>query len=433
MIMTKGKKYLVSAHSTLLADLMLCSYLRHNMTLFSDKDHLHLLKDPALTVVNAEGRAQAILPYRLGAFQPQPPRRDSQAVARQGLSTTNGTPVAQQLAVAPLNGTTASNQHPIKTMATPVLGPQMRISSNGGLRPPTVPATNLQSNGNTQNIAPPQPISIPVSQHSPASRAAIAMPHVDAQKPEANVTPVVSNSTMPTSQPDANTELSLDGSLGRPKAPDPTQHGLSVHTNGFHLTPMINMIPPTINSSFGQSQHTGGLSLQQMQNLKTAFANIPAPDLAALQNVGRAISASYMNLAVNGTNMNMQLPAGANMKMSPARQMQRVMNSASFQKLASGVNGTDGQLNGGSTITAGNPMSSSPALLASDVRTPSRNGNHVNGQRSLTPHTQPTSSPLLNGTQAQPSPRLTVASTAGMSMQQQQQQQQAVKTTQNGF
>ena len=154
-----------------------------------------------------------------------------------------------------------------------------------------------------------------------------------------------------------------------------------------------------------------------MQNLKTTFANIPTPDLAALQKVGWAISASYVNLAVNGTNLNMQLWAGTNTKMSPACQMQRAMNSASFQKPASGVNGTDGQLNGVSTITAGNSISSSPALrspLASDVRTPSRNGIHVSGQRSLTPHAQPTSSPLLNGTQAQPS-RTTMASTAGMS------------------
>ena len=400
---------------------MLCSCLRHNMTLFSEKDHVHLLKDPALTVVNAEGRAQVVLPYRLGAFQPHPSRRDTQTVVRQGLSIMNGAPVTQQLSVTPLNGTAVSNQHQIKTMTPPVLGPQMRISSNGGLRPPAVPAINLQSNGNT--VAPPQLIPIPVSQHSPASRAAISMPHVDAQKPEVIVTPAVSNSATPLSQPDANTELSLDASPGRPKAPDPTpQHGFNVHTNGFHLTPMINMTAPTINSSFGQNQHTGGLSLQQMQNLKTAFANIPAPDLAALQNVGRAISASYVNLAVNGTNLNMQLPAGSNIKISPALQMQRAINSASFQKPASGVNGTDGQLNGVSTITAGNSISSSPALrspLASDVRTPSRNGIHASGQRSLTPHAQPTSSPLLNGTQAQPS-RTTMASTAGMSSSLQQ-------------
>lgn len=386
------------------------------MTLFSGKDHIHLLKDSALTVVNAEGRAQAVLPYRLGAFQSHPSRRDAQTAVRQGLSSMNGTPVAQQLSVAPLIGT--ANQHQVKTMAPLVL---MRISSNGGLRPPTVPATNSQNNGNTHNVVPPQPIPIPVSQHSPASRAAIAMPHVDAQKPEVIFTPAVSNFAMPTSQTDTNTELSLDGCSGRPKAPDPTpQHGLSVHKNGFHL---INMTTPTINSSFGQNQHTGGLSLQQMQNLKTAFANIPAPDLAVLQNVGRAISASYMNLAVNGTNMNMQLPAGANMKMSPTRQMQRAMNSTSFQKLASSVNGTDGQLNGGSTITAGNLMSSSPSALRSplacDVQTPSRNGIHVSGQRSLTPHAQPTSSPLLNGTQAQPDPWPTVMPTAGMSLQHQ--------------
>jgi enhancer of polycomb-like protein len=393
MIMTKGKNINILYSFALLANSMPCSYMRHSMTLFSEKDHIQLLKDPALTVINAEGRAQAVLPYRLGAFQPQPSRRDAQTVVRQGLSTMNGAPVAQQLSGAPLNGTSVSNQH----MA---LGPQMRISSHGGLRPPTVPTTNLQNNGNTHNFAPPQPIPIPVSQRSPASRAAIAMPHVDAQKPEVIVTPAVSNSAMPTSQPDANTELSRDGSPGCPKAPDPTpQHDLSVLTNGFHLPSMINMTTPTINSSFGQNQHTGGLSLQQMQNLKTAFANIPAPDLAALQNVGRAISASYMNLAVNGTNMNMQLPAGANMKISPARQMHRAMNSASFQKPALGLNGTDGQLNGGSTIT----VSSSPSALRS---------------------------PLLNGTQAQPFPRSTVASTTGIPLQQ---QQQAVKNTQNSF
>ena len=394
------------------------------MTLFSEKDHIHLLNDPALTVVNTEGRAQAVLPYRLSAFQPQPSRRDAQAAVRQGLSAMNGTPVAQQISVAPLNG-----QHQIKTIVPPVL---MRISSNGGMRPSSVPPTNTQNNGNSHNVAPPQPTPIPASQHSPASRAAIAMPHVDAQKPEVIVTPAVSNLSLPKSHLDVNTELSPDGSSGCSKAPDPTpQHGLSVHTNGFHLTQMINMTTPTINSSFGQNQHTGGLSLQQMQNLKTAFANIPAPDLVALQNVGRAISASYMNLAVNGTNMNMQLPAGANVKMSPARQMQRAMNSASFQKLASGVNGTDGQVNGGSTISVGNLISNSPsALRSSDARTPSRNGIHVSGQHSLTPHTQPTSSPLLSGTQAQSDPCLAVAPSNGSPLQQKQQQQHA---TQNGL
>jgi enhancer of polycomb-like protein len=391
------------------------------MTLFSEKDHAHLLKDPALTVVNAEGRPQIVFPYRLGAFQPQLPRRDAQTVVRQGQSPMNGAPVAHQLSAVSLNGTPVS-----KTMAPPVL----RISSNGGMRPP---ATNLQSNGNTPHGAPPQPIPIPVSQHSPASRAAIAMPYVDAQKPEV-VTPTITNSAMPTSQPDANAELTLNGSPVRPKTQNLTpQHGgLSVPTNGFHLTPMTNLTTPTINSAFGQNQpHTGGLSLQQMQNLKTAFANIPAPDLAALQNVGRAISASYMNLAVNGANMNMQLPTATNMKMSP--QMQRAMNSATFQKPTLGVNGNgaDGQLNGGGTITASSILGNSTSSSATnDARTPPRNGVHVNGQRSLTPHAQPTSSPLLSNTQAQRSPR---PSTAGMPSSSLQQQQQAVKTIQNSF
>jgi enhancer of polycomb-like protein len=352
------------------------------MTLFSEKDHALLLKDPALTVVTAEGRPQIVLPYRLGAFQPPLPRKESHTIVRQGQSTMNGVPVVQ-LSVPPLNGNAAPNQHQMKTMAPPVMGPQMRISSNGGMRPSTANAPH--------GVAPPQPIPIPVAQHSPASRAAIAMPYVDVQNPEV-VTPDISNSM---SQPDANAELTSNGSPARPKAQNLTsQHGGP--SNGLHLTSMTNLTTPTINSAFGQNQpHTGGLSFQQMQNLKTAFANIPAPDLAALQNVGRAISASYMNLAVNGANMNLQHPA-ANMKMSP--QMQRAMNSASFQKSTSGVNGTDG-----STIAAnsmlGNSISSSPSGLrspaANEARTPPRNGVHINGQ-----HSQPTSSPLLNNAQA---------------------------------
>lgn len=87
------------------------------MTLFSEKDHAHLLKDPALTVLNAEGRPQAVFPYRLGAFQPQPPRKEPQTVVRQSQLTMSGAPVAQQVSIASLNGTTVSNQHQIKTMA----------------------------------------------------------------------------------------------------------------------------------------------------------------------------------------------------------------------------------------------------------------------------------------------------------------------------
>lgn len=410
------------------------------MTLFSEKDHAHLLKDPALTVLNVEGRPQVVFPYRLGAFpQSQPLRRDTQTSVRQGQLIMNGAPVVQQ-PLASLNGTAVSNQYQIKTMAPPALGPQMRISSNGGMRPSSVHATNLQNNGNIPHLVTPQPIPIPVSQHSPTSRAAIAMPHVDVQKPEVAITSAISNSTIPTPQPDDNAELTLIGSPARPKVQNPTaqQHGgLSVPTNGFHLTPMTSMTTPLINSAFGQNQsHTGGLSLQQMQHLKTAFSNIPTTDLAA---VGRVISASYMNLAANGTNMNMQLPAGANMKMSPARQIQRVMNSASFQRPTSAANGTDGQLNGNGTLTAnsvmGNTVSNSPATLrspsANDLRTPSRNGVHGNNVQH--PHIQPSSSPLSNnnGMQAQRSPRPLMASTVGMPSS--LQQQQAIKTTQNGF
>ncbi|KAF8151729.1 enhancer of polycomb-like-domain-containing protein [Crassisporium funariophilum] len=361
------------------------TFLRHTMTLLSEQDHAHLLTDASLVIQGPEGRPQLVLPYRLGTIQ-QPMQRNAQAMMRPFHPPTNGNIPPGMAApghlatAASASGTPVSMQHQIKKMPPPNAGAQMRISSNGGMRPPVAPASNLQTNGAVpHHVSPPQPVPVPVPQHSPPngingiSRAAISMPHVDVQKPEVITTPAIPNGVVPLPQPDATA--------------DATINGLGVPTNGFHLTPMTNMTAAALASyPLNQNQqHTGGLSLQQMQNLKTAFANMPAPELAALQNAGRAISGSYMHGGPNGANMNnMQLPAGTNinLKLPATRQMQWAMTSP-MQRPASVVNGLDGQHNGSPNLGHAVPVRSPSA---NGVRPVLRNGVHVNGQHSMSPH-----------------------------------------------
>ncbi|KAJ3498436.1 hypothetical protein NLJ89_g10220 [Agrocybe chaxingu] len=193
------------------------TYLQHSMTLHSDPDHLHLVTDPTLILTNSEGQQHAVLPYGLGIAN-----ADDQA-GRSGRSTTghphplmtmqNGIPVAMQQ---------------IKKMQAPTAAPQMRISSNGGMRPPSVPTVaNLQANGAvTQHPAPPHPLPVPVPQHSPpngingTSRAAISMPHVDVQKPEVPIAnPAITANGIAAAaaasqQPEANVEVAVNGPTG---------------------------------------------------------------------------------------------------------------------------------------------------------------------------------------------------------------------------
>ncbi len=100
------------------------------MTLHTDSDHIHLVTDPTLIVIGPEGRPQGIVPYRLGV-PPMNMRRDTQGVMRpfQTLPLRNGNPlIVQQL----------------KKMQPPTAAPQMRISSGGGMRPPSVSLSNMQ-------------------------------------------------------------------------------------------------------------------------------------------------------------------------------------------------------------------------------------------------------------------------------------------------
>jgi hypothetical protein len=333
-------------------------------------------------------------------------------------------------------------------------------------------------------MSPPQTLPDPVAQHSPSmtgvSRVAINLPQVDVHKLADTIAPpVIPNGIALTTfpQPDVNgsenVEVAANGTPPRPKPPNPTtqpqQHlGTTIPMNGYHLTPLSaaysysQSTPQLTNISNGG----GGLSQQQMRELKSAFANIPGPELGSLQNASRVFSGSYMHLSPNGPNLNgiQLLPAAdiGNLKLSPAtaatsRQIQwgaangtngtgsptMQMPQIPIQRPGSVVNGNhlmDAQLavHGGNALSspnlgaAGLPMSSP----ANGMRSGIRNGMLVNGQpHSLMPHSP---SPLPNishshmhsPTRMPMTPNLAII---GSSQHQQSPQTPSIGSTLNGY
>ncbi len=415
------------------------------MTLHTESDHIHLVTDPTLYVLGPEGRPQGIVPYRLGV----PPiimRRDAQGVVRPFQPGMQLLPQQVHM-LAMQNGTPVSMQQ-LKKMQLPTAAQQMRISSGGGMRPPSVPVSNLQpAPQQTQQSQPVQPQTgalpaqtstpsrstpVPVPQHSPPNgvgRPGIAVPHVEVAKTEAIVTPPIANGVPTSPVPsDVNVEVNVPV---RPKSQNITpQQRLNpgVSTNGYHLAPMANMTALLNSGAYPLAQNghgASGLSLQQVQNLKSAFANLSASEMAAL-NGGRGLPASYLM-----PNMSVQLPTGnVNLKLATTRQSQWSAIGPQMQRPAS-VGGIDGISNG--------MVSVSPTLSQSvPVRSPSangqraslRNGVHVNGQHSLSPHLQSSPSPLPNIPHSQSPPRMPITpnmSLASPSLQ------HSVGSNQNGY
>jgi len=459
-------------------------YLRHTMTLFSDMDHANLLTDPTLVIQGAEGGSQIFLPYRLGMLQQPMMRRDAQGILRPFQPTMNGSLAG----VAGMNG---AQGHQIKKMPPPNAGVQMRISSNGGMRPPMAPVSNLQST--PHQMSPPRTLPVPIAQLSSingVSRAAINLPQVDAHKSTDIIAPpaipngiAVATLQQPDANGSGNVEITANSSSPRskpqnPTTPQPQQQQHLGTTNGYHLTPSASAYshsqsPPQLSNI---SNGNGGLSQQQMRELKSAFANIPTPELNALQNASRAISGSYMQMGLNGANMNgIQLLPGTNIgnsKLPPAaaaaaaRQMQwgalasangpgspiMQMQQIPMQRPGSVVNGNhmiDGQL----AVNGGNALSS-PNLGAAGlpVRSPSangmrsgmRNGMLVNGQpHSMSPLMRHSPSPLpnishshsqsLSPTRMPMTPNMAIVGSSPSLQHQQPPQTQSIGSTLNGY
>ncbi|KAF8874330.1 hypothetical protein CPB84DRAFT_1753004 [Gymnopilus junonius] len=271
------------------------TYLCHTTTLFTETDHLHLLSDPSVIVNGPDGRLHIVMPYQLG-MPPTIMRRDAQGVL---WPYPPNMPLPPHLApnqalalVAAANGMApVAMQQQLKKMQPPSATPQMQISSNGGMRPPGIPVTNLQANG-------------AIAHHCKLS----CHHHAARRCPEIHVapTPAITNSVSAISQSEGNVEIP------------------------------VNRVPPCLKSQ------------NVTQNLCSVFATMPNvnPDLAAIQ--AKTLANVYMHAGANGVNMGLQLPqANMNLKLPVNRQMQ--WHNRAIQWPPSTVNGLGGWINGNHT------------------------------------------------------------------------------------
>jgi enhancer of polycomb-like protein len=397
------------------------------MTLFADSDQAALVTDNALPVVTNDGRQLMFVPFRLGV-PPSIHRRDPSGNFRPiypALAHFLSQPPPANSAphqLSGLNGPAVAIQQQVKKMPPPSALPQMRISSNGGMRPtiPTVNGVNgLQSNVSiATHTSPPQPV--PVPQHTPpngvtgiASRPAIAMPHVDVVKTEAHQPSALANGAISIQQadsPQSTDSSSTNVSPARPKSQ--TQTAILPTTNGFHVPNNFATATyaPLVNNTAA------------LQNLKTSFAN---GDFSNLQSQLQRMPYMLTGSAMNGLPLN----ANANLKAAAARQMQWA-NSPLQRPNSTGT--------GLETLNGVNGVQLSPTPNHISVTAPTTNGSRPamripsNGQMSMSPMPPHTPSPLPHIAQSQSPPRLPMTPTMTMASPSIQ-QQQAVGSSQIGY
>ncbi|GLB42746.1 putative enhancer of polycomb-like protein [Lyophyllum shimeji] len=278
--------------------------LSHSMTILGEMDQQNLVTDPSIPVLH-EGHQRTVLPYRLGMTsshlrrnvpRPPPPKGFPQlphAAAPKPPTPSGNVPV--------------SIQQQMMKMPPPSGVPQTRIpsiSSNGGMRPPTSTPTTQGTTSVPQSPAPntATPAQHPVPTTNGISRAAINLPHVDVNRPDL----ITSQSSlggaiqMPQpaqADPSQAHELKVNGSPGSVTNPH-TPH-LGMVANGYH--PLTTQAAAALANSaqyaaaYQAGQH--GLTSQQMQNLKTTFANMPQGQ--DLQSVARALPA-YLQVPASG-------------------------------------------------------------------------------------------------------------------------------------
>lgn len=404
-------------------------YLRHTMTLLADTDQAALVTDNALPVVTNDGRQLMFVPFRLGV-PPSILRRDATGTFRPiypALASFLSQPPPAHNAAQSVPGMTAtpvSMQQQVKKMPPPNV-PQMRISSNGGMRPTATPAVN-GANGvqPTVSIAthnsPPQPV--PVPQHSPpngingvVSRPAIAMPHVDVVKTEVHQPSALANGAISIQQTDSTQSTESTPTNVSPARPKSQAQVPAMPINGFHLP--NNFAAATLApATYAQLAGTNAL-----QSLKSTFASLPQSDFANLQSQLQRMP--YMSA--------LQLNGNASLKAAAAAQQMRWANSP-LQRPTSTGNGMEGvnSVNGVQSTPTPNHISATPPTTNGSrpaMRIPS------NGQMSMSPMPQHTPSPLPHIAQSQSPPRLPMTPTMTMAPSPSLQQQQAVGSSQIGY
>ncbi|KAG6842112.1 hypothetical protein C0991_002766 [Blastosporella zonata] len=368
------------------------SILQRSMMSLSDSDQQRLTTDTAIPVIN-DGAQQMVVPFRLGVLPPM--RR---------LPPPQGYPKPSSTSFS--NGTPISVQQQFKKMPPPMTVPQMRISSNGGMRP-TSAAASMQSPG-------------PPSQSSPNSstivhatppgngihRAAINLPHIDPSKVEPSG--MGSNGV-------SHLDINRQQDLGANSAILIPTHlpGMAINsaTNGYHaVTPQI--ASAFVNSSQLGLQGNHGLNQLQMQNLKTVFANVQAHANQESKGPGRP-SPAY--LPTGSANFNLQQQLGVvthsnfNLKIPASRQLQWTNGSPPTKSPV--LNGMDGQVSGSMSPTG---MQAVPVRvpLANGMRTSLRVGSNGQINTHMSPHSQNTALPISTTlVQSQSPPRIPLTPT----------------------
>lgn len=185
-------------------------------------------------------------------------------------------------------GTPISMQAQLKKMQPPAV-PLTRIPSNGNMRPPAPP--NLPNMPNSHASPPQPPQSMPLNGDDPHA-------YVVAENPASKV---ISPELPPLGSPQTHA-IHIDGtrlqsdSMNNVQSSSPTRPSsqnqstasitIPVMPNGYHISAVNGYPAPTGATTYPNSSNNG-LSAQQMQTLKSAFAGIPnMHEMPAMQSNG---------------------------------------------------------------------------------------------------------------------------------------------------
>lgn len=303
------------------------------MTLLSDQDHQTLSTDATITISSADGRQQAFLPFRLGnqirrdlpnGQRMVPPSMPSPGAL--ALRHANGTPV-------PI----ASGSNPAVSVSTPVKGTpppsiaHMKISSNGGMRissPATAsPSPGLSAHSPIQ-VAPTPAIQV----NGNHELNGIPATPIEPERPIANGLPNGIPKAVPENIPlqvESQVPVAVSTSPARLKAAQLQPSPMPSLPNGYHLSPVNGYATamPTGSPYMHPGVRANGLAgQQQLQNLKSAFGNIPVVQDMTMQ-------ANGGHMPMRTPQAYMPVPSGSNYsaQLAAARQMQWVASVTARQ------------------------------------------------------------------------------------------------------
>lgn len=325
------------------------------MTLLSEKDMSGLLTDSTIMYTTSDGRQQQIVPIRQTVVTRQPVRHPpplaTPARPMASSHSSSGPSISQA-------GTPVSVAAQLKQMAPPAI-PHMRIS-NGGMRVPSLPAINVQA-------SPPAPSAVAQmnGNHDVNGRTDGAEQLVKSPAPPQS--PHARQQGSPVQQAaDAST---ANTSPMRAKPQPPQAVAMPAVSNGYHIS-TVNAYSAIPNATYMHANNrTGGLTIQQMQTMKSAYASMaPAPDTSAQANnpnlqlrtpayLGHVIQNGHPNYAqfANVRHMQWATPAVAQQQ----HQQQRPPSANTVEM---------------NSVESMPPPAMSPPMPSVPVRTPSASG-----------------------------------------------------------